>query len=78
MYETSACAPAPFMIVGDFNAHNPVWESDKVTHKDKVVKDVLSNLNLSILNDGSNTWYPGKGNIQLKYQSSSTHCSKSG
>ena len=45
------------MIVGDFNAHNPVWESDKVTHKDKVVKDVLSNLNLCIPNDGSNTYF---------------------
>ena len=48
------------MIVGDFNAHNPVWESDKVTDKDKVVKDVLSNLNLCILKDGSNTYlHPG-------------------
>ena len=37
------------MSVGDFNAHNPVWESDKVTDRDKVVKDVLSNLNLCIL-----------------------------
>ena len=44
------------MIVGDFNAYNPVLESDKVTDKDKVVKDVLSNLNLCILNDGSNTY----------------------
>ena len=50
------------MIVGDFNAHNPLWGSDKITDKGKVVKDVLSNLNFCILNDGSNTYlHPGNG-----------------
>ena len=52
------------MIMGDFNAHNPLWGSDKVTDKTKIVEDVLSNLNLNlcILNDGSNTnLHPGNG-----------------
>ena len=50
------------MIMCDFNAHNPLWGSDKVTDKDKIVKDVLSNLNLCILNDGLNTYlHPGNG-----------------
>ena len=41
---------------------NPLWGSDKVTDKGKVVEDVLSNLNLCILNDGSNTYlHPGNG-----------------
>ena len=48
--------PAPFMIMGDFNVHNPLLGSDKVTDKGKIVEDVLSNLNLCILNDGSNTY----------------------
>ena len=25
--------PAPFMIMGDFNAQNPLWDSDKITDK---------------------------------------------
>ena len=50
------------MILGDFNAHTSLWGSDQVTDKGKVVEDVLSNLNLCILNDGSNTYlHPGNG-----------------
>ena len=53
---------APFLIVGDSNANSSLWGSDKVTDKGKVVEDVLSNLNLCILNDGSNTYlHPGNG-----------------
>ena len=44
------------MIVGDFNAHKPLRGSDKVTDKGKVVENVLFNLNLCNLNDGSNTY----------------------
>ena len=51
------------MIVGDFNAHHPLWGSNKVIEKAKLSKmHVLSNLNLCILNDGSNTYlHPGNG-----------------
>ena len=49
------------MIMDDFNAHNPLWGSDKLTDNVKIVEDVLSNINLCILNDGSNTYLqPGK------------------
>ena len=41
---------------GQFNDRNPQWGSDKVTEKGKIVEYVLSNLNLCILNDGSNTY----------------------
>ena len=50
------------MIVGDFDAHNPLWRNDKVTEKGKIVEDILSYHNLCILNHGSNTYlYPGNG-----------------
>ena len=48
--------PSPFMIMEDFNAHNPLWGSDKVTNKGKTVEDALSNHTLSTLTDGSNTY----------------------
>ena len=59
------------MIMCDFNAHNPLWGSDKVTDKDKIVKDVLSNLNLCILNDGSNTFTPGQWLLFLHWLNNS-------
>ena len=48
--------PSPCMIMGDFNAHNPLLGSDKVTNKDKTVEDALSNHTLCNLNYGSNTY----------------------
>ena len=48
--------------MGDSNANSSLWESDKVTDKGKVVEDVQSNLNLCILNDGSNKYlHAGNG-----------------
>ena len=50
------------MIMGDFNAHNPLWGSDKITDKGRKVEDVISHLNLCILNNGSNIYlHPGNG-----------------
>ena len=41
------------MIIGDLKVHNPLWIK---------VKDILSNINLCILNDGSNLFlHPGIG-----------------
>ena len=53
--------PAPFMIIGDFNAHNRLW-GDKITDKRRKVEDVILHLNLCILNNGSNIYlHPGNG-----------------
>ena len=50
------------MIMGDFNADNPQWGSDKITDKGSKVEDVISHFNLCMLNDGSNTYLnPGNG-----------------
>ena len=42
--------------MGDLNAHNPQWASDKITDKGRKIEDVILHLNLCILNDGSNTY----------------------
>jgi hypothetical protein len=50
--------------MGDFNAHNPLWGSDKITDKGKKKKleDAISHHNLCILNDSSKTYlHPGNG-----------------
>ena len=54
--------PKPFIIMGDFNAHNPLWGSNKITPKGKTVEDFLSKEGLCYFNDGSNTYlHPGNG-----------------
>jgi hypothetical protein len=30
--------PSPYIIMGDFNGHNPLWGSDKLTDKSKKKK----------------------------------------
>jgi hypothetical protein len=47
--------PSPYIIMGDFNGHNPLWGSDKLTDKGKKLEDFANQNNLCILNDGSNT-----------------------
>jgi hypothetical protein len=48
--------------MGDFNAHNPLWGSDKTSNKGKKLEDAISCHNLCILNDGSKTYlHPGNG-----------------
>jgi hypothetical protein len=48
--------------MGDFNAHNPLWGSDKMSDKGKKLEDAISRHNLCILKDGSRTYlHPGNG-----------------
>ncbi|XP_074028322.1 uncharacterized protein [Leptinotarsa decemlineata] len=44
--------PSPRLIVGDFNAHNHIWESEKITVMGQKIERVINNLQLNILNDG--------------------------
>ena len=45
----------PFLelLLGDFNAHNPLWGSNKLDSKGKIIEDILLKFNLSHLNFGS-------------------------
>ena len=43
--------------VGDFNAHNPLWGSERVDHNGKVVEDFLDRNDYVVLNDGRPTRY---------------------
>jgi hypothetical protein len=56
--------PSPYMyiITGEFNGHNLLWGSDKLTDKGKKLEYFANQINLCILNDGSNTYHhPGNG-----------------
>ena len=42
--------PRPFIVLGDFNGHNPLWGSGHCDSRGR------NDLNLCILNDGSSTY----------------------
>jgi len=54
--------PPPILLLGDFNAHSTLWGCSKTDLRGKMIEDLLLKLNLSILNDGSNTYlHPATG-----------------
>ena len=53
---------SPSYCLGTFNAHSTLWGCSKTDLRGKIIEDLLLKLNLSILNDGSNTYlYPATG-----------------
>ena len=54
--------PPPILLLGDFNAHSTLWGCSKTDLRGKMIEDLLLKHNLSILNDGSNTYlHPATG-----------------
>lgn len=47
--------PEPFLILGDFNAHNTLWGSDHIDCKGRVVESVFDSFGLNLLNSGDHT-----------------------
>ena len=54
--------PEPVMILGDFNAHNPLWGSNTQTPKGRMIETFISQNDLCLYNDGSDTFlHSGNG-----------------
>ena len=54
--------PSPYMLLGDFNAHNPLWGSSNLNYKGKKIEDFLAQEGLCVFNDGSDTYlHSGNG-----------------
>lgn len=47
--------PAPFMILGDLNAHSPLWGGTKVDCRGKMLEKVILSRAICLLNTGSPT-----------------------
>lgn len=47
--------PKPFILVGDFNSHNPLWGSEKIDARGKAVESWLDDTDLVILNSNEPT-----------------------
>ena len=48
--------PRPAVIMGDFNAHNPLWGSSTSNRRGKDLEDIFTLRNMIVLNDGSHTY----------------------
>ena len=48
--------PEPFLLIGDFNAHNPLWGSPASCQRGSLVADLINHLNLVCLNTGAPTY----------------------
>ena len=47
----------PFIIIGDLNAHNPLWNSTSTNNRGRIIERLLIENNVSILNDDRATYY---------------------
>ena len=54
--------PEPYIILGDFNGHNPLWGGNHTNGAGKITEDLIQQNQLYIFNDGSYTYlHPGHG-----------------
>lgn len=56
--------PKPFIVVGDFNSHNPQWGSSRTDQRGNIVEKFIDEANLVILNTGESTHFnPSSGSL---------------
>ena len=49
--------PASMILMGDFNAHNPLWGKEKMSTKGRMLEKILNGFNLLHLNEKEETYY---------------------
>ena len=49
--------PTPFLLLGDFNAHNPLWGGLSTTPEGRIIEDIIDNNDILLSNDGSMTYH---------------------
>lgn len=54
--------PAPFILIGDFNAHSDLWGDQHNDPCGSIIENLLDSQNLCLLNNGTPTYlHPGNG-----------------
>ena len=48
---------SPFLLLGDFNAHSPLWRSPNINSRGQIIEDFITNNCLCIFNNGENTHF---------------------
>eukprot|EP00745_Piridium_sociabile_P035474 TRINITY_DN619_c0_g1_i8.p1 TRINITY_DN619_c0_g1~~TRINITY_DN619_c0_g1_i8.p1 ORF type:complete len:361 (-),score=22.59 TRINITY_DN619_c0_g1_i8:3-1085(-) len=56
--------PRPFLLLGDFNGHSPLWGSEETSARGLLLENMFSELDLCCLNDRSPTYlHPATGKL---------------
>ena len=55
--------PPPFVLLGDFNSHNPLWGGNTSDVEGRIIDDFIQNNDLSIFNDGAMTFHDIYNNV---------------
>lgn len=66
--------PSPHILCGDFNAHHELWGGIRNDKRGNTISELISKLNLALLNDGRPTFYRGttvSSALDLSFVSSS-------
>lgn len=53
---------SPFILSGDFNAHNTLWGSNNITPRRRIIENIIEKNELILLNDGSATHFASANN----------------
>lgn len=48
--------PEPFLLVGDINAHHPLWGSGETSARGRLIESITSEENLIVMNNGETTY----------------------
>ena len=49
--------PTPFLLLGDLNAHNPLWGGRILDAKGRILEEILDKNDITILNNGAMTFH---------------------
>lgn len=60
--ELAAQLPTPYIILGDFNAHNPIWGSSHLDPRGRLVEDFVYENGIILLNTGEGTFLNSRSN----------------
>ncbi|XP_064093170.1 uncharacterized protein LOC135205847 [Macrobrachium nipponense] len=67
----------PYLLLGDFNSHNPLWGGDFLDTEGRIIDDIVNNNELTLFNDGTMTYLNlftgGSSAIDLSICSSSLY-----
>ena len=69
--------PTPFLLLGDFNCHNPLWGGNFLDAKGRIIDDIIQTNDLNLYNNGAMTFHNVYTNdfsaIDLSLSSSAIH-----
>jgi len=49
--------PTPFIVIGDFNGHSPLWGYTDTNRRGEQIESLISDFSLCLLNNGEHTYF---------------------